>query len=79
MQGEEGWKLKGGEQGKEWGGVGQVGGVCFWGIPIGVWEEGREERGGKVGEVEVEVGFGAGAGAGAAFGVTRRLTCEGKG
>lgn len=47
--------MKGGEQGKEWGGGGQVGGFCCWGIPIGVWEEGREERGGKV--EEVEVGF----------------------
>ncbi len=62
-----------GNRGKSGGGGGQVGGVCYWGMLIGVWEE----RGEKVEEVEVEVGFGAGAGA--AFGVTRRLTCGGKG
>lgn len=53
--------MKGGERGKSGGGGGQVGGVCCWGIPIGVWEEGREERGEKVEEVEVEVGFRGGA------------------
>ncbi len=37
-------------------------------------------EGGERGKVEeVETGAGAGAGAGAAFGVTRRLTCGGKG
>ncbi len=53
------------------------GGVCCWGMLIGEWEEGREERGERWRRWRLV--FGAGAGAGAAFGVTRRLTCGGKG
>lgn len=67
--------LEGGEQGKEWGGRGAGWGGLLLGNTD--WSMGGER--GKVEEVEVEVGFGAGAGAGAAFGVTRRMICEGKG